>query len=510
MRLREKYSRFIIGFVICFVFCLNYGTDMTLAAEETQKEIDIVFALDISGSMKKTDENRTAIEAIKMMIDICDENDRIGVVAYNDTIAYSFELTNLKDQEQSQQLKNMVDTIEYRGETDIGLGMKQAVEMLGAQEDDREKLVILLSDGKTDLEQSTTGRTLEQSEEDLNQAVEQAEKENIAVHTIGFANEYLEDTDYLAIISANTQGSTHIAASPLRLNQIINQIIYSYKEGQNTLTQVIDVNGEPQAEQIELKGKNTKKVYLNILCTGEIYQIQAENNAAEILQSQKYAIMKWNDPQETSLKLTFQGSPGAKMILNMIEVRGDEPTPILSLAPSPPITKAPVTVTPVPVTPVPVLEEKSTPNIGIGIVILIIGCATICCMLFIVYLFFKKDKKQTYLQFEGQLAGEFIDLKSKNESVSLAWQLKEYPDEGVTLKELFHGADFREDLPELDRLCFYPYKNHQLLLVHCMEGGVFLGEENVFPNKPVRIHVGDTIYVSFAENSSELELKYTL
>ena len=191
------------------------------------------------------------------------------------------------------------------------------------------------------------------------------------------------------------------------------------------------------------------------------------------------------------------------MILNMIEIKGDEPTPILSLSPTPPVTKIPVIVTSV-----PVQKEKQTPRIGL--VVLVICCLTICSILFIVYLFFRKDKKQKYPQFDGMLLGEFIDLKSKNESISLQWQLKEYPEEGVTLKELFHGADFREDLPELDRLCFYPYKNHQLLLVHCMEGGVFLEEENIFQNKPTQIHVGDTVYISFAENSSELELKYTL
>lgn len=502
MKIRKKYRLYAIAFIICFFFCLNQKTDMVLAAEG-EKNCDIVFALDISGSMKKTDENRTAVEAIKMMIDICDENDRIGMVAYNDTIAYSFQLTNLGNQEQRQQLKLMIDSISYQGETDIGLGIRQAVEMLGTQEQNREKLVILLSDGKTDLAQSTTGRTLEQSEADLNQAVAQAEKEKISIHTIGFANEYLEDSDYLAIISANTQGTAHIAASPLQLNQIINQIIYSYKEGKNTLTQVMDISGEPQETQVELKTENTKKVYLNLLCTGEIYQLQIENSACQIVQSQKYAIIKWDNPKETSLKLTFQGSSGAKMILNMVEVKGNEPTPILSFPPTPPITKTPVTATPV-----PVQEAKQTPRIGL--VVLVICCVTICSMVFIIYLFFKKDKKQKYPKFEGELLGEFIDLKSKNESVSLVWQLKEYPEEGVTLKELFHGADFREDLPELDRLCFYPYKNHQLLLVHCMEGGVFLEEENVFPNKPVRIHVGDTIYVSFAENSSELELKYTL
>lgn len=502
MSTRKKYCLYVTGVMICFIFCLIQQTDRILA-EETERNCDIVFALDISGSMKKTDENRTAVEAIKMVIDICDENDRIGMVAYNDTIAYSFSLTNLGSQEHRQQLKDMVDSIEYQGETDIGLGIRQAVEMLGTQEQNREKLVILLSDGKTDLAQSTTGRTLEQSEADLNQAVAQAEKEKIAIHTIGFANEYLEDSDYLTIIAANTQGTTHIAASPLQLNQMINQILSSYKEGENTLTQVIDISGELQEEQIELKKKNTKKVYLNILCTGEIYQLALGNTTGEIQQSQKYAIVKWNEPKETLVKLTFQGSQGAKMILNMIEIKGDEPTPILSLSPTPPVTKIPVIVTSV-----PVQKEKQTPRIGL--VVLVICCLTICSILFIVYLFFRKDKKQKYPQFDGMLLGEFIDLKSKNESISLQWQLKEYPEEGVTLKELFHGADFREDLPELDRLCFYPYKNHQLLLVHCMEGGVFLEEENIFQNKPTQIHVGDTVYISFAENSSELELKYTL
>lgn len=504
MRIRKKeaYRRYLLRFITGIVICLQFPV-YTVEAAKTEKSCDIVFALDISGSMKKTDENRTAMEAVKLIIDICDEDDRIGLVAYNDTIAYNFDLTKLAGQQERQNLKNMVDNIEYCGETDIGLGIKQAVEMLGVKEKNRNKLVMLLSDGKTDLEQSTTGRTLEQSEQDLSLAVEAAKKEKIAIHTIGFSNEFLQDSDYLAIISANTQGTTQIAASPLQLNQIMNQIIYSYKAGKNTLTKVIDINGELQQEQIELKTDNTKKVYLNALCTGELYEIQVDNQVDEILQSQKYAIVKWNAPQSNSLKLTFKGSPGTKMILNMIEVKGNEPSPIVSLSPPPSITQTPATVTPI-----PIVKENKAPQITFvigGIAVITTGC-----MMLIVYLFFKKEKKQEYPQFEGQLIGEFIDLKSKNEPVSLLWQMEEYPEEGVTLKELFHGAGFREDLPELDRLCFYPEKNRRLLLVHCMEGGVFLEEENVFPNKPTRIHAGDTIYVSFADNSSELELKYTL
>ena len=104
----------------------------------------------------------------------------------------------------------------------------------------------------------------------------------------------------------------------------------------------------------------------------------------------------------------------------------------------------------------------------------------------------------------------FIDLKSKNESVDLIWNLEDYPPEGVTLEELFLSKGIKENFKDIEKVCFYPGKNSsELLLVHCMEGGIFLGEQNVKANKPVAICSGDILYISFAENASEIELKYT-
>lgn len=500
----KKYK---IKFVITIFCLLLLGMCMpvnTKAAEETS--CDIVFALDISGSMKSTDENRTAIETIKMVIDLCDSTDRVGVVAYNDTIAYCYGLTKMETEEERNGLKQNIDAIEYKSETDIGLGLKQAVEMLAGKQESNHGMVILLSDGKTDLEHSTSGRTLEQSETDLQEAVQLAKTENIQIHTIGFASEYLEDGDYLTVLSANTGGTTQIAASPLQLNQMIHSIIFSYKNGENKTTKVMETTGEDQSEEIVFQYEHIKKAYISVLSTGTIYDIQTGLEQNQVLHSEKYAIIKCENPKESSFSLQINGEPGEKVILNVIEVKGSAPTMTPTFTPMP--TKLP-TNPPVTATPVPIPKVTKNPEVMIFKIIVGISGVTLVVCLLVVYLFFGRKKKE-YPQFQGKLIGQFIDLKSKNESVKLEWNLADYPQEGVTLKELFAGANFPEDLPEIDRLCFYPEKNHKILLVHCMSGGVFLEEKNISQNAPEKISNGQTIYVSFAENASELELKYTL
>lgn len=501
----KKYN---IWLVLTGVFLLLFHMYLPLSTKAAKEEnpCDIVFALDISGSMKSTDENRTAIETIKMVIDLCDENDRVGVVAYNDTIAYCFDLTGIETKEERNKIKENVNVIEYKGETDIGLGLKHAVEMLAKKEEKNNGMVVLLSDGKTDLGQSTSGRTLEQSEADLQKAIELAKEEKILIHTIGFANEYLDDEDYLTMISANTGGSSQIAASPLQLNQRLQTIIFSHKSGESKTTKVMETTGEKQIEKIEFQHEYVKKTYISVLSTGVLHEVQTGLEQSQVICSEKYAIIKCDNPKEEFFSIQISGEPGEKVIINVIEVKGSEPTKVPTATQMP--TKIPTKhlVTPTPVTTVQNMESL---ELAVGVTVIGMGIVTLIICLAIIYLFFGRKKKE-YPQFEGKLLGQFIDLKSKNESVKLEWNLSDYPQEGVTLKELFAGADFPEDLPEIERLCFYPEKNHKILLVHCMSGGVFLGDDNIPQNAPVKISNGHTIYISFAENASELELKYTL
>lgn len=212
----KKYSKwFIIGL---FFLVLQSSSVLHTAAATKDTGCNIVFALDISGSMKTTDENRTAIETIKMVIDLCDSTDKVGVVAYNDTIAYCYDLTPLSSSEKRNSLKQNLDLMEYKGETDIGLGLKKAVELLYGEGEQDNSMVILLSDGKTDLEHSNTGRTLEQSQQDLNEAIALAKEKDIKINTIGFANEYNQDRSATITITEHNFDQSKVELIPTNSN----------------------------------------------------------------------------------------------------------------------------------------------------------------------------------------------------------------------------------------------------------------------------------------------------
>ncbi len=141
----------------------------------------------------------------------------------------------------------------------------------------------------------------------------------------------------------------------------------------------------------------------------------------------------------------------------------------------------------------------------IGLILLI---AVGICIYIVKAVLFGNKKEQKAIS--GILKAYFIDLKSKNEAVDMCWNLEDYPPEGVTLEELLLSKGIKENFKDIGKVCFYPGKNRsELLLVHCMEGGIFLGEQNVRANKPVTVRSGDVLFISFAENASEIELKYT-
>lgn len=201
-----------------------YAKELSVQNDGNQeKNCDIVFVLDISGSMKKTDSNKISVEIMKMMTDICSlQNNRVGFVGYNDTIAYSYDLTNINNSQNKQALKKYMESVSFHGETDIGLGLKQAVSMLqNRKKQTNAPIICLLSDGETDLTNSNTGRTEEQSEQDVEDSIALAKENGIKVYTVGLNNNFSEVVDYLQVISKQTDGEAYVASSPFQLLELM-------------------------------------------------------------------------------------------------------------------------------------------------------------------------------------------------------------------------------------------------------------------------------------------------
>ena len=196
---KKRFWCIILSMVL--TFCILQPISFVRADVNVTNEVvsdngcDIVFVLDISGSMKQTDANKISIEIIKMIIDVCSSgNNRVGFVAYNDTIAYSYDLTEIKNEKNSKKIKDYIGKVQFKGETDIGLGLNKAVNLLIDKFDHtKQPIICLLSDGKTDLKNSNTGRTEADSEKDVKTSISLAEKHNIPIYTIGLNNRFNED-----------------------------------------------------------------------------------------------------------------------------------------------------------------------------------------------------------------------------------------------------------------------------------------------------------------------------
>lgn len=184
--------------------------------------LDVVFAVDCSGSMKNNDPDRMGIRMIQAFIDtVYSEDIRIGYVAYDHEIADSSGLLSMSEAKQREELKDRLEQILYTGDTDMGLGLSAACDLLPFEEG-RSRMVILISDGESDLDGSR-GRTLEQSNQDLEDRVRQCGEEAIPVYTVAFGS-YDGDEEVLQEIAEATGAETFQAQNPDTLIKILYSI----------------------------------------------------------------------------------------------------------------------------------------------------------------------------------------------------------------------------------------------------------------------------------------------
>lgn len=299
-----------------------YAKELSVQNDGNQeKNCDIVFVLDISGSMKKTDSNKISVEIMKMMTDICSlQNNRVGFVGYNDTIAYSYDLTNINNSQNKQALKKYMESVSFHGETDIGLGLKQAVSMLqNRKKQTNAPIICLLSDGETDLTNSNTGRTEEQSEQDVEDSIALAKENGIKVYTVGLNNNFSEVVDYLEVISKQTDGEAYVASSPFQLLEIINGVVENYQGAalKNQTTELAD--GTIQKYRFRLPECSLSKYRIVLLSSSKIAMsgvLEREASSKQTGDSNYYSIIEVTNPTEKEMTLYYKTKKSSSVSIN--------------------------------------------------------------------------------------------------------------------------------------------------------------------------------------------------
>ncbi|MFR3729018.1 vWA domain-containing protein [Lacrimispora sp.] len=216
--------------VLFVLFCFSFITTShrTLAEEiaSEQNGLDVTFVMDYSGSMTANDRDHTATGMVKAFVDTVHSADiRIGFVAYNDRIVSSAAPVSVKTQEERDSLKGQIDSAGYSGNTDIGLGLSYAFGLSG-QDSGRKRMIVLISDGETDLKGSTTGRNMDNSNSDLRNTVAACQAEGIPVYTVAFGK-YDGNKEILKEIAKQTNAESYTVEMPEALIEVLYGIFNS-------------------------------------------------------------------------------------------------------------------------------------------------------------------------------------------------------------------------------------------------------------------------------------------
>lgn len=244
-----KVIRISLYCIILSLFFPLIGYAEEIVPEKEQ--LDIIFVIDSSGSMKTNDPSRIALDMVQAFIDTMQtQGIRIGYVAYNDDILSFAAPETIETTAKREKLKGEIASITYSGDTDIGLGVSRACELLST-EDTTHKIMVLISDGETDLPAGSL-RTVEQSDRELEYCADQCRENGIPIYTIAFG-QYDGNKTLLEQTAQATQAESYSAQKPEDLMEILygifqNNLFYriqqfsngTYAGGSQQITCVLD------------------------------------------------------------------------------------------------------------------------------------------------------------------------------------------------------------------------------------------------------------------------------
>ena len=271
--------RCLTAAILYVTFLLSFSLHVCAREIVSREEgLDIIFVMDCSGSMRSNDPDGIGRGMMKAFVDtVHAESIRIGFVAYSDAIVAKTPPVSIAQQAKRDDLKELIDSVPYAGDTDIGLGLSEAYALMEAQEG-RRRVIVLISDGVSDLPGSGS-RTLRASDEEMARCISQCTEEGVPIYTIAFG-EYEGSRGILEKMAADTGAESYAAADGDALIEVLYGIFSGtlsytieqfssgvYAGGEQEIRCVLD---EPYLDEVDVLLVSSEKTgQAVIVCGGE-------------------------------------------------------------------------------------------------------------------------------------------------------------------------------------------------------------------------------------------------
>jgi len=325
----------VIAGVLIIILTTNTFVHMTVAMETPF--YSVLFIIDVSNSMNTQDPENLVAETAKMLIDtLPTSRAEVGFIAFNDTIVADFPLTPLNEPGIRQELKNAIETLPIQGSSDIGYALLHGINTIAYKNNEKpnqQPIIILFSDGETNLTTSRRWRTYEDSFTDKAYALALATQLNAPIHTIGVSWDGTLNADYLMEISQATQGRHHVIRNANALSTIFGEFRTEAFSGETHQNTVITLESDWQYITVDTLGYYADEV--NIILHYEersVRYVLAFYRGSEVYISNHFTSVRIQNPSENGIVLGFFSDIGnviRTMVVNYIPPPPENIPPIL-------------------------------------------------------------------------------------------------------------------------------------------------------------------------------------
>ncbi|ULL18876.1 VWA domain-containing protein [Paenibacillus sp. H1-7] len=305
---------------------LSFSQAAWAADTNSTAQIDAVLSVDVSTSMNESDVNKVSYEAMKMFVDMASvQGDKIGVVAYTDQVLREKALLKMNSPQDKKDLKAFIDQLTRGPYTDVAVGVSEAVKVLeSGTEKGHVPLIVLLTDGNNSL---NAGKSQEQSDKVLNDAVKKVKDKGIPIYTIGLNADGKLNKDTLERISKETNGKLFITSTADNLPQILSEIYASHLKLKVVPLTGITANGDFQDVTVTIPNSSVQEANISIMSNKPV-EVKLLNPAGQeqtipsdkivYSTSNAYSLIKILSPVQGDWKLKVKGVAKEKIDINLI------------------------------------------------------------------------------------------------------------------------------------------------------------------------------------------------
>lgn len=262
-----------------------------------ETEGEVVFLLDTSGSMNTYDKNRLAIDAIRQAAYSLPSNYKAGLVSYNTGIQTIAPMgTGL------EQMDAQLAAITYKGYTNAGEGLNQAVGLFSDKES-VDRSIVMLTDGEIDMPDQ---QAKESSRILYSDAMKRAKEAGVKIYIIAVGSELNDPQMHIFAGAEMTDGAIYWQGQSGTLVQIMNRILYERMNIPKKSVGVTDGNGG--SLHAELPSPGAEHVRIILTASQGIQNVTADYAAEEgrITGGQNFAVLEMTRPAVEAVEVHFQ------------------------------------------------------------------------------------------------------------------------------------------------------------------------------------------------------------